>query len=147
MQQSGLVAQAVLPRPDVSIGVSLMFFAQNLGGSIFICVAQSVFNNALVTGLGQIPGVNPSIILETGATQLRTAADPANLPAVLEKYNDAIVTAWYVALAAAAFSILPALGVEWKNVKGLKQGGPKGKEEKVEEEAVVKKEGGEVAES
>lgn len=43
MQQSGLAAQVVLRAEDVPIGASLMFFGQQLGGSIFVCVAQTVF--------------------------------------------------------------------------------------------------------
>ncbi|KAK9330884.1 hypothetical protein V1520DRAFT_354587 [Lipomyces starkeyi] len=42
VQQARLAAQAVLAKKDVSIGVSLIFFAQSLGGAIFVCVGQSV---------------------------------------------------------------------------------------------------------
>lgn len=38
MQQASLAAQAILDRKDISTGISLMFFAQNLGGAIFISV-------------------------------------------------------------------------------------------------------------
>ena len=36
MQQSGMAAQVVLEPEDVSVGASLMFFSQQLGGSVFI---------------------------------------------------------------------------------------------------------------
>ncbi|KAK9366915.1 major facilitator superfamily domain-containing protein [Lipomyces kononenkoae] len=117
MQQAGLAAQAVLARKDVSIGVSLMFLAQSLGGAVFICVGQSVFTNELVTNLSQIRGVDPRIILATGATEIRSIVPPEDLAPVLVSYNRALVKAFTVALAVAAFSILPALGMEWKNVK------------------------------
>ncbi|KAK9239555.1 major facilitator superfamily domain-containing protein [Lipomyces kononenkoae] len=117
LQQAGLAAQAVLARKDVSTGVSLMFLAQSLGGAVFICVGQSVFNNKLVADLSQIPGVNPSIILATGATDIRSMVAPEDLPAVLVSYNQALVEAFIVGLAVSAFTIIPALGMEWKNVK------------------------------
>lgn len=124
MQQAGLVAQAVLARKDVSTGVSLMFFSQSLGGAIFVCIAQSVFTNNLVSNLSLIPGVDTALVLRTGATDLWGVISSSNLPRVLSVYNAAIIKAFTVALAMSCFSILPALGVEWKNVKGLKQGGP-----------------------
>jgi MFS family permease len=70
MQQSSLAISAVLSPKDVSIDVSLMFFAQSLGGAIFTCVSQSVFANSLVSGLAQILKINPRIVLEVGATDL-----------------------------------------------------------------------------
>ncbi|KAK9387169.1 major facilitator superfamily domain-containing protein [Lipomyces mesembrius] len=118
MHQASLAAQAVLAKKDVPIGVSLMFFAQSLGGAVFICVGQSVFSNELVTGLNQISGIDPMIIFATGATELRHVIAPEDFAAVLVNYNEALVKAFIVALAVAAFSILPALGMEWKNVKG-----------------------------
>lgn len=127
MQQSSLAAQAVLVRKDVSTGVSLMFFAQSLGGAVFVCIAQSVFTNNLVSNLSLTPGVDAALVLGTGATDLWSVISSADLPRVLSVYNTAIMKAFTVALAISCFSILPALGIEWKNVKGLKQGGPPAK--------------------
>jgi hypothetical protein len=124
MQQSGTAAQAVLARQDVSIGVSLMFFGQSLGGAIFICIGQAIFDNKLADSLSQIPGLEPSLIISTGATELRDIIAVQDLPAVLFAYNGALSQAFTVALAAACFSIVPACGIEWKSVKGLKHGGP-----------------------
>jgi hypothetical protein len=124
MQQSSTAAQAVLAKRDASIGVSLMFFGQSLGGAIFICIGQAVFTNNLADSLGQITGLNPSLIITTGATQLRDVVAIGDLPTVLFAYNEALSKAFTVALAAACFSIVPACGIEWKNVKGLKHGGP-----------------------
>lgn len=36
MQMSGLAAQVVLKAEDVPVGASLMFFAQSLGGAVFV---------------------------------------------------------------------------------------------------------------
>lgn len=137
MQQSGLAAQAVLVRKDVSTGVSLMFFAQSLGGAVFVCISQSVFTNNLVSNLSLIPGVDAALVLRTGATDLWSVISSADLPRVLSVYNTAITKAFTVALAISCFSILPALGVEWKNVKGLRQGGPPAKKPAESAEATV----------
>lgn len=123
MQQASLAAQAILNKKDVSTGISLMFFAQNLGGAIFICVSQSIFTNDLVSRLSTMVGVDSGAVLKAGATGLRNIVTPDKLAAVLLSYNSALVKAFVVALAVACFSFLPALGVEWKNVKEAKKKG------------------------
>jgi hypothetical protein len=123
IQQASVAAQAVLSKKDVSMGISAIFLAQSLGGAIFVCISQSLFTTHLASGLGEIPGFDPKIILAVGATQLRSVIAPENFAAVLAVYNKALTKAFVVALSVAAFSILPALAIPWKNVKGLKQGG------------------------
>lgn len=117
MQQSGLVAQAVLARKDVSMGISIMFFAQSLGGALFICVGQSLFTTHLVSGLSHISGVDPRALLTTGGTEVRNVVAQENITAVLWNYNEALSKAFTVALAVSFFSWLPALGIEWKSIQ------------------------------
>ena len=98
-----------------------MNFSLNLGGSLFIAVGQNIFTNRLSTNLAtNVPILNPSIVLETGATSLRNAVDQGSLGGVLVAYNDALTHAYYVSVATAALSIIGALGMEWKSVKGGK---------------------------
>ena len=59
-------------------------------------------------------------MLSTGATSLQSAVDPQSLEGVLVAYNDALTHAYYVSVAMAALSIVGALGMEWKSVKGKK---------------------------
>lgn len=96
-----------------------MNFSLNLGGALFIAVGQNVFTNRLLTNLAaNVPVLNPSIVLNTGATSLRTAVDPGSLEGVLVAYNDALIHAYYVSIALAGLSLIGALGMEWKSVKG-----------------------------
>ncbi|KAK1675773.1 major facilitator superfamily domain-containing protein [Colletotrichum godetiae] len=118
MQLASLGAQVALVQKDVPIGVSLMFFAQSLGGSVLVCVAQAVFNNELRSRLGSFSGLDVDQVIGGGATQLRNFLPPDILGNVLVEYNAALRSYFYVGLAAACFSIFPSLGVEWKNVKG-----------------------------
>jgi hypothetical protein len=78
-----------------------------------------VFTNKLVSGLAsQVPGVNPTIVLNIGATNLQDVIDPKLLPAVLEVYNKALVSAFYVSVALAGLSAVGALAMEWRSVNG-----------------------------
>ncbi|KAJ7473151.1 DHA14-like major facilitator [Mycena galericulata] len=119
IQQPVMAAQTVLSMQDIPTGTSLVMFMQTLGGALFISVAQNVFTNDLVSGLvSSVPGVNAGIVLSTGATSLQSAVDPKFLPAVLTVYNHALITAFYVSLAMACFSLVGSLAMEWRSVKG-----------------------------
>ncbi|KAF2149693.1 MFS general substrate transporter [Myriangium duriaei CBS 260.36] len=128
MQQPGTAAQTVLERADVPVGISVMFFAQNLGGAIFISVANNIFGNKLMSYLEAIPGLTDTIdvarLSHAGATDLRKSVPEDQLAAVLVAYNKAVIDAFYVALGTAAMTILPALAMEWKSVKGKQGGAP-----------------------
>ena len=98
-----------------------MNFCLNLGGALFVAVGQNLFTNHLAANLAtDVPILNPDIVLKTGATSLRDTVGSESLDGVLLAYNDALVTTYYVAVAMASLSIIGALGMEWKSVKGKK---------------------------
>ncbi|QVM10208.1 hypothetical protein D8B26_004869 [Coccidioides posadasii str. Silveira] len=119
MQQAAVASQTILSKKDVPVGVALVFFAQSLGGAVFVAVAQNIFTNKLTEGLAKIPDMDPSIILNIGATAIhKVVKDPETLTRVLAIYNDALTDAFRVALGLACASILGVIAVEWKSVKG-----------------------------
>ena len=121
MQQPNLAAQATLSRRDVSTGASLMVFGQSLGGSIFISVAQNIFSNKLVQGFSAIPGLDPELAISSGATEIRNVVPPELLPQVLDVYNTAIVSAFYVGTALACATVVGAVLMPWTSIKKQKQ--------------------------
>ncbi len=122
MQQAGMAAQTVLSKQDIPTGTALMFFAQSLGGALFISVGQNVFTSRLVSGLATVSGLDPIIVVTTGATDLRNVVAPEDLGSVLSAYNNALTNTYDVALAVSCFSIVGALAMEWKSVKGQRHG-------------------------
>ncbi|CAI7642122.1 unnamed protein product [Penicillium manginii] len=133
MQQPTMAAQVVLPQADVSIGVALMFLFQTLGGAIWVAVSQNLYTNYLVETLPDISGVNAAAILQAGATGLADIVPKDKLDAVLVVYNTALRNAYFVPVALACVSVLPALGMEWRNVK-------KESEKREEEKAINRSE-------
>lgn len=123
MQQAGMAAQTCLGPKDVMTGVSVMFFFQGLGGSVFISISQTIFTHGLIKYLGDSVGVSSSAIVHTGATELRDLVPEQFLGAVLVAYNRALRDTFKVGVACACATILAGLTMEWKSVKGLKQGG------------------------
>ena len=121
MQQGMIAAQTVCSLDDIPTATAIINFSMSLGGALFVSVGQNIFTNRLLTNIAAgVPSLNPSTILNTGATSLRNAVGSADLNGVLFAYNDALTQTYYVSLAMACFSIIGALGMEWKSVKGKK---------------------------
>ncbi|RMZ91568.1 hypothetical protein DV736_g1158, partial [Chaetothyriales sp. CBS 134916] len=121
MQQALITIQAVLPLKDVPTGTAIAMFSQVFGGALFVSVAQNVFNNRLTNELVvDAKGLDPSIILHIGATSLADAVPEAFLPGVRKAYNTALTETFYIAVAMVSLSVIGAIFVEWKNVKGMK---------------------------
>lgn len=127
MQTSGLAIQTVLPREDISTGIAINFFVQQLGGAVFTSVGQSILTNLLVSQLADVPGFNPDIIFNEGATKLWEHAAPEYVDRIVEAYNYACRHIFLAAMGLAFVSFLCAFGMEWKSIKPGKNGqGPPG---------------------
>jgi hypothetical protein len=119
MQQAQLAAQTVLKRVDVPTGMALVVFMQTLGGAVFLSVGQNVLTSHLVGGISRllVDGLDPAVIVNTGATDLRDLVPAEQLPAVLEVYSEALRRVFLISTGLASVTILGALGLEWKSVK------------------------------
>ncbi|PVH92736.1 MFS general substrate transporter [Periconia macrospinosa] len=120
MQQPNLLAQIVLAdEEDATMGVSFMFFVQNLGGAVFISIAQSVFTDTLATELSKIPGLHLSRqqIVEMGATNIKNLVSTSSIGLLLEGYRIAIRNTFYLGLTLSCLSMVAAVMVEWRSVK------------------------------
>jgi len=116
-QAPNMAAQTVLPREDVAIGASLMFFGQSLFGAVFTSVGQNVLDNQLANRLAEVPGVSRQLIQSTGATELLSLIPAKYHPVALEAYNNSLRVCFQVGLIVACLSILGALGMEWCSVR------------------------------
>lgn len=118
MQQSMLATQTVLTNRDIPTGTALMVFAQTLGGAVGVTVGQSVFSNQLVKKiLKKAPGYPPSEVVMLGASHVQQGVPAKWLAGVTRAYNDAIMTAFYVAVAFAVIGTVASFGMEWISVK------------------------------
>ncbi|KAL6703427.1 hypothetical protein ACN47E_009686 [Coniothyrium glycines] len=116
-QASNLAVQTVLPRSDVALGSAMVFFSQQLGGSVFLAVGQSIFSRQLVGRLSGIAGLDTLVIVNTGATELRKVVPASELNTVLNAYSYAITRVFVLATALSAMTIVGALMQEWKSIK------------------------------
>lgn len=114
-----IAIQTVLDLKDVPSGIALVSFTQNLGGAVFIAVAQALFSNNLENGLRSriADPVAVSSIISSGATGFRKAIDAALLPSILEAYIVALASAFKVSVVAIALAVVFACCVEFRSVK------------------------------
>jgi MFS family permease len=122
LQQSSLIAQTVLSRADIPVGISLVFFGQQLGAAIFLAIGQTIFNGQLRANLESVAGVSSADIIDAGAANLQASVPQSLLSAVVAAYNDAITTAMYLSLALMCFMLVPALYAERRSIKAKDQG-------------------------
>jgi hypothetical protein len=121
MQQALICAQTVLPIQDVPVGSALMIFFQAMGGALFLSVGQNIFTNKLLKGvIATVPGIDPTIVIHSGATDLKKNIPPQFYAAVQTAYNHALTQTWYVSVAMACVTVFGIVWIEWKSVKGKK---------------------------
>lgn len=78
-----------------------------------------MLSNSLVNQLStKIPSLNPSTIINAGATGIRDIVSSDLLPLVLEAYNHAVRNVFIIAIVTGALSFVASCGFEWKSIKG-----------------------------
>ncbi|KAE8144740.1 hypothetical protein BDV25DRAFT_145325 [Aspergillus avenaceus] len=127
-----LAAQTVLPREDVAIGASLMFFGQQLFGTVFTSVGQNVLDYQLLTRLSSIPDIDLSILQHSGATQFLDHVPAQFRFTVRVAYNNSLCVCFRFDLIMACISFTGAVTMEWRTVR-KKVPGPRVGERAAEE--------------
>ena len=91
MQQTFIAVQTSLPTSDIPIATAIMMFCQTLGGALFVSVAQNVFQNELIKNLMvTVPGLNVDMVVNVGATQLKSLIPTQCLSDVLFVYTQSL---------------------------------------------------------
>lgn len=103
-----IAAGAVLQASDISVGMALLTFAQDLGESVMIGGAQSLFLDELSTQLDRL-GLDAEAIIKLGATTFRENVPSSQVNGIAASYNQALGATLYLATAAAACTIICAL--------------------------------------
>lgn len=124
MQTVGLAVQAILPKEDIPTGLAITFWAQQLGGAISVSVGQTILSTTLVSKLAHLDGVDPKVIVNTGATELHNILSEANFAIVVDAYNSACTKIFLVAAVLSVAQLLCGCCVQWRSIKKGKQGPP-----------------------
>lgn len=121
-QQSVMVPQTRFPPADLAPALSAMTFVQNISGTVFLPIAQTIFSMGLVSQLKAIvPNVDPDDVINNGATDLRANMalkySTDEVQGILVAYAKAMKGVWIMCLILACLSLLGSGSLEWISVK------------------------------
>ncbi|KAL4757661.1 MDR family MFS transporter [Aspergillus foveolatus] len=104
---------------DMSQVTAIINFFVTVGGAIFLSAAQCAFNNQLLKELAAtLPEIDPVIALATGATQIREAFQPNQIPLVISAYMVGLKAVFAIIIA--AFGVATLIGGSlgsWKRLQ------------------------------
>lgn len=114
-----IVAQSSVAASDISSATAVLLFFQSMGGTFYVSAGQSAFANRLVAFVPKYaPGVDPRLVLATGAAQLRDVFDADVLPGVLQAYMKGIKITFALCIAMAGITLPIALLSPWRKLHG-----------------------------
>jgi hypothetical protein len=99
---------------------------QTIGGAFAVSAAQSGFVNRLISTLASsAPDLDPQTVIASGATQIRSAFTPDQVPGVVFAYMAGVKISFALVVALAGFTCLVGLFAPWKpiNAESLKESG------------------------
>ncbi|KAF5863159.1 hypothetical protein ETB97_010504 [Aspergillus alliaceus] len=106
-----VAVQTVLSVKDSPIGIAIIIFAQNFGPALFVSIAQTVFTGQPLARVGSIlPNLDAYPLSAMGMTDLEKYGPPADMDRVIEGYDKALTTAFFLPVGLACVSMIGAWG-------------------------------------
>ncbi|KAI1768480.1 efflux pump antibiotic resistance protein [Hypoxylon sp. FL1150] len=112
-----IMGQSSVKEEDVSSITAMMLFFQTLGASLFLSAGQSAFVNRMVRRIKTSePSVDPSMLVATGASELRRVFSEEQIPGILIAYMDGIKASLALGIVAAGLAFIVSLWFPWKRI-------------------------------
>ncbi|KAJ5382596.1 hypothetical protein N7517_000507 [Penicillium concentricum] len=119
-----IAIQNLVPPPQIPIAMAIIIFCQNMGGAVFLIVANSIFTNGLRAELqkhiAEI-GVNPDILISTGLNSIRSLVSGDKLALALECYTTAISHVMYLGIGVSVATFAFGWGLGWVDIRKVKK--------------------------
>jgi hypothetical protein len=110
--------QTVLPTDDVSLGLSIVLFAQHFGPAVSIAIAQVIITNELSTNLARVVrGLDPATIESHGLSEIVGRAPPGLHEEILVDVGRSVSKTWYLSVGLTSATLIGSLLMEWRSVK------------------------------
>ena len=100
--------------------MSIIIFCQNMGGAVSLVAANAVFSNSLRKQLEDrigLIGLDPEVIINSGARSFRQLVSGTALAATLEAYSESIDTVMYLGIGVSVAAFAFAWGLGWKDIR------------------------------
>lgn len=76
---------------EIPVATANLLFSQYFGGIVLSCIAKTILLNALGTAVNEnLPGVDASLIVQSGATEVAQLVGPENADGIVKAYNKAL---------------------------------------------------------
>lgn len=108
----------LIPELNGSLTIPLLTVVfQTVGGAFLVSAAQSAFVNVIANTLPtSAPGVDPQLVIGTGATELRNVFSADEVSGILVAYMRGLKISFAIALAATGLSLVITLFGKWKRL-------------------------------
>ncbi|KAF2502206.1 major facilitator superfamily transporter [Lophium mytilinum] len=111
------IAQEGQEPADLPSITSIVLLFQILGGAFGISIAQCAFNNTMIEHvISSLPGIDPSLILGTGATEIRTVFKAQEIFAIVSAYIAGLRVVWGLMVGFAGCAFFVGLMSHWKRL-------------------------------
>lgn len=111
-----IAVQVVVNKEDVPTACVLVIFFECLGASLGPSIAQNLFTDTLLNKLHGIAGVDGPAVVAGGAKGFRPLIRPDLLDRVIGAWEDALWSAYLLALASAAAALVISVAMEWRRL-------------------------------
>ncbi|KAK5626610.1 hypothetical protein RRF57_002325 [Xylaria bambusicola] len=112
-----IVGQVSVESADLSSATAIMLCFQTLGGAFWVAASQAVLVNTLLLSLpSAAPGVDPKLVLATGAGQLRDVFTKAELSGILLAYLEGIRATFILSATVVAAAFVVAFFLPWRKL-------------------------------
>ncbi|QYT00084.1 MFS transporter [Trichoderma simmonsii] len=102
-----ITVQATAPATDLAEVTAMLLFLQTLGGAGMVSAAQAGFVNVMINNLPKTaPGVNPALVVSTGATDLRKVFSEDQIPGILVAYMQGLKVAFAIGIASSGIAFI-----------------------------------------
>ncbi|KAL7908475.1 major facilitator superfamily domain-containing protein [Trichoderma velutinum] len=102
-----ITVQATAPAIDLAEVTAMLLFLQTLGGAGMVSAAQAGFVNVMINNLPKTaPGVNPALVVGTGATDLRKVFSENQIPGILVAYMQGLKASFAIGIASSGIAFI-----------------------------------------
>ncbi|KAJ5826940.1 hypothetical protein N7447_003703 [Penicillium robsamsonii] len=119
-----IAIQNLVPPPQIPVATAIIIFCQNMGGAVFLIVANSIFTNGLRAELQKHIteiGVNPDVLISTGLNSIRNLVSGDKLALALECYTKAINHVMYLGIGVSIATFAFGWGLGWVDIRKVKK--------------------------
>ena len=110
--------QSFVKISQISSVTAITLFFQTIGGALFVSAGQTAWANRLIQRLPvTAPSVDPSLVIATGATQLRHVFTEEQIPGILAAYMDGLKLTFALVVALSGITLPIALAAKWKSIQ------------------------------